>query len=104
MAALNNLSELKEACATLLSPLLAHEYFKTDCSQLTTYIGAHSKDKDFVTKTELYYWIHGNWEIEIVHKGSVISNMKTAGAKKCSLCMQERIVLFNPFLTWVAAW
>ena len=52
MAALNNLSELEEARATLLSPLLEFEYSKTDCSQLTRHMWAHVKDKDFATKAE----------------------------------------------------
>ena len=33
-------------------------------------------------------------KIEILHKGSMISQMKTAGSKKYNLCMQERIHLF----------
>jgi len=53
---------------------------------------AHAKDNKFATKVELYSWIRNNWETKIVYKGSVISNVKTAGAKQCSLCMQERIV------------
>ena len=97
MAALNNLSELGEACATLLSPLLEFEYSKMDCSQLTMHMWAHAKDQDFATKAELYSWVCNNWEIEIVHKSSIISNMKTAGTKKCSLCMQDRTVLFKAF-------
>jgi len=58
---------------------------------------AHAKDKDFATKAELYSWVRNNWEIEIVHKGSIISNMKTAGKQNCSLCKQERIVSFKEF-------
>jgi len=95
MAALNNLSELEEACATLLSPLLEFEYRKTDCSQLTRHMWAHAKDQDFATKAELYSWVRNNWEIEIAHKSSIISNMKTAGTKKISLCMQERNVFLR---------
>ena len=91
------LSELEEARATLLSPLLEFEYSKTDCSQLTRHMWAHAKDQDFATKAELYSWVRNNWEVEIVHKSSIISNMKTAGTKNCSLCMQERIVLFKAF-------
>ena len=83
MASLNNLSELEEARATLLlPPLLEFEYFKTDCSQLTRHMWAHTKDQDFATKAELYSCVRNNWEIEIVHKSSIISNMKTAGTKK----------------------
>jgi len=33
------------------------------------------KDKDLATKAELYSWTRDNWEIEIVHNSSVISNM-----------------------------
>jgi len=60
MAALNNLSELEEACVTLLSPLLEFEYSKTDFSQLTRYMWSHAKDKDFATKAELYSWVRDN--------------------------------------------
>ena len=35
--------------------------------------------------------------MEILHEGSAISMMKTAGSKNCSLCMQERINLFYDF-------
>jgi len=57
----------------------------------------HAKDQDFATKAKLYSWACNNWEIEIVHKSSIISNMKPAGTKNSSLCMQERIVLFKAF-------
>jgi len=55
MVALNNLYELDEARAIFPSPLLEHEYSKTNCSQLTRHMWAHNKDKDFVTKAELYF-------------------------------------------------
>ena len=45
----------------------------------------------------LMRFYYNNWEIQIVHKGFVISNMKTAGIKNCYLCKQERIVVFKAF-------
>ena len=84
MAALKNYLSLRKLNATLLSPLLEFKYSKIDFSQLTMHIRhmwAYAKDKDFATKAEHYSWVLDNWEIETVHKGLVISNTKTAGAK-----------------------
>jgi len=51
----------------------------------------------FDTKKEMYTWIRSNWRVEIVYRGSVITNMKSAGTKNCNLCMQERIKLLYAF-------
>ena len=94
MAALNNLSKLEEARATLMPPLLEFEYSKTDCSQLTRHMWAHAKDQDFATKAELYSWVRNNWEIENCAQKFYHLQHENCTHKKCSLCMQERIVLF----------
>ena len=36
-------------------------------------------------------------KVEVLHKGSKINNMKTAGTKNCQLCMKERVELFHAF-------
>lgn len=33
----------------------------------------------------------------MLHNGSKINNMKTAGTKNCQLCMKERVELFHAF-------
>ena len=33
-------------------------------------------------------------KIEILHKGSVTSQLKSAGSKNCSLCMAEKVNIF----------
>ena len=58
---------------------------------------SHCKNMSFDTKKEMYTWIRSNWRVEIVYRGSVITNMKSAGTKNCNLCMQERIKLFYAF-------
>ena len=95
--ALQQVSELEAARATVLTPILENEYKNIQCSQLTKHMWSHAKNMNFPDKDALYTWVRANWEIEIVHKSSMISNMKTAGTKNCSLCMQERIQLFHAF-------
>ena len=36
----------------------------------------------FAKPGELYAWIRSNWEVEVLHEGSKINHMKTAGPKK----------------------
>ena len=58
---------------------------------------SHAKDMEFDSNDDLYSWVRHNWDITIVSKMSLVSTMKTAGTKNCSLCMQERVKLFYAF-------
>lgn len=95
--ALQQVSELEAARATILRPILENEFNSIQCSQLTKHMWSHAKHLKFQDKNALYAWVRAHWEVEIVHKSSMISNMKTAGTRNCSLCMQERIQLFHAF-------
>jgi len=94
-AALHDLAELERARTELLRPHLESEYDKVQCSNLSRHMWSHAKNMNFETKGEMYQWIMRNWRIEVVHKSSIISNMKTASTKNCSLCMEERVQLFK---------
>ena len=58
---------------------------------------SHCQGLNFEKKEDLFKWCRGKLKVEVLHKGSAISMMKTAGSKNCSLCMQERINLFYDF-------
>jgi hypothetical protein len=87
----------EEARHLLLRPALEDVYSKVSCSQLSRHTWSHVKDMEFESKKELNKWIRRNWKIEVLHKTSLISSMKTAGTKDCRLCMQEKINLFHAF-------
>ena len=94
-----DLPGLEQARATVLNPLLEQEVHRVDASQLSRHMHmwSHAKDLEFENKDRLYHWIRHNWEINIVHKSSMVSAMKTAGTKNCALCIQERAKLFYAF-------
>jgi len=94
-AALHQLKERERARGELLRPHLQSEYDSVKCSNLSRHMWSHAKDMNFSSKSEMYQWIMRNWQIEIVYKGSIISAMKTAGTKNCSLCMKERVKIFH---------
>ncbi len=83
---------------TVLRPLLEAQYANIETSQLSRHMWSHAKDLEFENKDRLYHWIrHKYWDIDIVHKSSMVSAMKTAGTKNCALCMQERVKLCYVF-------
>ena len=48
----------------------------------------------FESEAEFYAWAWADLHIEIQHKRSVVSQIRTAGNEKCNLCIQEKIHLF----------
>ena len=48
----------------------------------------------FDRKEDLFKWRGTKLKVGIIHKGSAILMMKTAGSKNCNLFMQERTNLF----------
>ena len=95
--ALSEISELQRVRTNILTPMLTEVYQGIDCSTLSRHMWSHCKNMSFDDKNEMYAWIRSNWRVEIVYRGSVITNMKSAGTKNCNLCMQERIQLFYAF-------
>ena len=51
----------------------------------------------FKSKKKMYAWIRSNWEVSIVSKSNVLTNMKTAGTRNCTLCMQKGVHFFCSF-------
>ena len=90
-----DVDQLERDRAIVLQPLLESDYSKIECSNITRHMWAHCKDMHFNTKDELYTWVRKNWEVDILHKMPVTSAMKSAGTRFCSLCMKERVAIFN---------
>jgi hypothetical protein len=67
---------------------------KIACSELSKYIWSKAEKQNFKTVGALNIWIRSNLKVEIVHRSSVSSVMKTAGSKKCGLCMAERTTIY----------
>jgi hypothetical protein len=95
--AVDEFSELHRVRSNILTPMLTEAYQGIECSTLSRHMWSHCKNMSFDDKNEMYTWIRSNWHVEIVYRGSVITNMKSAGTKNCNLCMQERIKLFYAF-------
>ena len=93
----DELEETARRVETYLRPMLEPEYAKISASNLSKHMWSHAKDMEFAKAGELYAWIRSNWEVEVLHKGSKINHMKTAGTKNCHLCMKERVELFHAF-------
>ena len=89
--ALAQLPDLEEDRINVLRPMLEKEYALVPCTAITRHMWAHAEHMNFKTKYEMYAWIRSQWEVTIVSKSNVISNMKTANTRNCTLCMQERI-------------
>jgi hypothetical protein len=51
------------------------------CSELSRYIWSQAEKQNFTTVGALNMWIRSNLRVEIVHRSSVSSVMKTAGSK-----------------------
>ena len=96
-AALANLSGQEEARNNLLRPHLESEYANIECSNLSRHMWSHCKENVFANNAEMFEWIRSKWKVEIIHKSSMVQTMKTAGTRKCQLCMQERVALFHAF-------
>ena len=95
---INQLEDSARRVETYLRPMLEPEYAKiTSVSNLSKHMWSHAKNMEFAKPGELYSWIRSNWKVEVLHKGSKINNMKTAGTKNCQLCMKERVELFHAF-------
>ena len=95
---INELEDSARRVETYLRPMLEPEYAKiTSVSNLSKHMWSHAKNMEFTKPGELYSWIRSNWKVEVLHKGSKINNMKTAGTKNCQLCMKERVLLFHAF-------
>jgi len=95
--ALGELSELERTRTSILSPILEKAYQGIQVSNLSRHMWAHVQNKTWASNDELFAWIREHWTIDIVHKGNMISHMKSAGTKSCSLCMQERVHLWFAF-------
>jgi len=67
---------------------------KISCSELSRYIWSQAEKQNFKTVGALNIWVRNNLKVEIVHRSSVSSVMKTAGSKKCGLCMAERTSIY----------
>ena len=94
---LNQLEELERTRATILKPMLEKEFASIQCTEITRHMWAHVEDMNFSSNKSMYSWIRSNWNCSIVSKSNIISNMKSATTKNCTLCMQERVKLFYAF-------
>jgi hypothetical protein len=94
---MQRLRDLENQRSQLFRPQLEDIYSKIQCSTLTRHLWSHCQGLIFEKKDNLFKWCRGELKVEVLHKGSAISMMKTAGSKNCTLCMQERINLFYEF-------
>ena len=58
------------------------------------YTWSKAEKQDFKTVGVLIAWIRSNLKVEIVHRSSVSSVLKTAESKKCGLCMAVRTTIY----------
>ena len=94
---MQRLRNLENQRSQLFRPQLEDIYSKIQCSTLTRHVWSHCQGLVFEKKEDLFKWCRTKLKVEVLHKGSAILMMKTAGSKNCTLCMQERINLFYEF-------
>ena len=88
---------LVQARTQLYRPILDKEIQAIPCSTLSRHLWAHCQDIGFSCKEEVSAWCRKTIQLEILSTGSALSYMKSAGTKKCTLCMRERMALFHHF-------
>ena len=95
-----NVSEiqvLEQMRTTILQPQLEECYNGIQCSTFSRHMWRHAREHTFAKNGDCLDWVRNNIEVTILHKGSEINAVKTAGTKDCRLCMKERIKLFFAF-------
>ena len=90
-------NHLVQARTQLYHPILDKEIRATPCSTLSRHLWAHCQDIDLSCKEEVSAWYRKIIQLKILSSGSALSYMKSAGTKKCTLCMRERMALFHHF-------
>ena len=83
----------------ILEPQLENALKSIKTSTISRHMWSHARrsDESFNSKGELYLWVRNNISVEILTKGSPVTQMRTAATKNCTLCMKEKISLFHHF-------
>ena len=96
--ALEALPRLERMRHQILEPQLENVYDAIQCSTITRHMWSHARrEPDFATRDELYLWVRKRISVEILHKSSPVTQMRTATTKDCKLCMREKTTLFRHF-------
>ena len=78
---MQQLRDLENQGSLLFRPQLEEIYRKIQCSTLSRHLWSHCQCIDFDKKKDVFKWCQRKLKIEIIHKGSGILMMKSAGSK-----------------------
>ena len=79
---MQQLCDLEDQISLLFRPHLEDIYSKIQCSTLTRHLWSHCQGITFEKKEDLLKWCQTKLKVEIIHKGSAIPMMTTAGSNE----------------------